>query len=136
MPKLSLNADNQKKLPVTDASDRAFRRLVTETIRRCPKKRAQVADELTMILGSRVTAHMLNSFTSDAKRAFRFPGFFIRPFCEITGDDALQRQVLSPRLLRLLELGEAAAEALDDRAQRSLLARGDRKSRCGKRGQR
>ena len=91
--------------PPRDA-DSALRNLVTQAIRGCPKSREQVADELSIRLGQRVSIHMLNDFSSQAKKSARFPGSFIEPFCAIAGDDRLQRLVMGPRLRRLVEFAE------------------------------
>jgi hypothetical protein len=56
---------------------------------------------------------MLNSFTAEHKRAARFPALFLLSFCEITGDDRLQREILSPRLRELLQLGELVVRLIE-----------------------
>jgi hypothetical protein len=63
--------------------DRALRELISDAIRRSPKKRTQIAEELTALLGIRVTEHMLNDFTSDSKKGVRFPLLFCEALCEI-----------------------------------------------------
>jgi hypothetical protein len=86
--------------------DRAIRNLIAEIIRSSPQSRDVLADEMSRITGQRITRRMLDDFSALSKRAHRFPLSFVVAFCEITGDDRLQRMALSPRLRKLLELGE------------------------------
>ncbi len=101
--------------------DSELRRLVTEMIRRCPKKRLQIAEELSAKLGHRVTEHMLNDFTSEGKKPARFPAYFIAPLCEIVGSDELQRFVMSDRLRKLLDFAEREVAAQREQRDRDAL---------------
>ncbi len=105
MPKLVEKIGSPRQIEEPDA-DAKLRHLVADMIRRCPKKRAQVAEELSTRLGQRITEHMLNDFTSEGKKPARFPACFIAPFCEIVGSDELQRFVMSERLRKLLDFAE------------------------------
>ena len=104
-----------------DDPDTILRRLVTEAIRHCPKKRAQIAEELTSLLGLRVTEHMLNDFTSTRKKPARFPAVFIAPLCQITGDDSLQRFVMGAHLRKLVEFGERELAGFRSQREREAL---------------
>ncbi len=53
---------------------------------------------------------MLNDFTSECKKAVRFPAAWVEAFCSIVEDDRLQRLLLSPRLRMLIELAERELE--------------------------
>jgi hypothetical protein len=101
------------------ASDRALRDLVAEIIRQSPKKRPQLAEELSVATGQHITSFMLDCFTATGKS--RFPAIFIQAFSEITGDDRLQRFVMSPRLRRLVEFAEAELKAARDERKRARL---------------
>ena len=102
-------------------ADAALRALLTQAIRRCPKSRQQIADELGARLGQRITVYMLNDFTSESKKPARFPACFIAPLCEVIGSDDLQRFVLSERLRRLLDFAERELAAIrSDRERRHL----------------
>ncbi len=101
--------------------DSELRRLVTEMIRRCPKKRLQIAEELSAKLGHRVTEHMLNDFTSEGKKPARFPAYFIAPLCEIVGNDELQRFVMSERLRKLVDFAEREVAAQREQRDRDAL---------------
>jgi hypothetical protein len=104
-------------------ADVSLRHIVRRAIRESRRKKTpeQIAEDLSKCIGKDVTVHMLNAFTSESKKPARFPALFIEPLCEITGDDRLQRFVLSDRLRKLLRLGEAAAEVLGGHAQQRLL---------------
>ena len=91
---------------------KAIRRLVDAAILCSGMSRDQIADELTKQVGEPVTSMMLFGWTSESKKRIRFPAGFVLAFCEITGDDQLQRFVMGPRLRRLLSLGEAEVEKL------------------------
>lgn len=101
--------------------DLRLRELLTQIIRQCPKKRTQIAEELSDSLGQRVTVHMLNDFTSESKKPARFPALFIVPFCRVTGDDRLQRFVMGPRLRKLVEFAERELAASQDEIERARL---------------
>ncbi len=94
--------------------DSRLRRLISDVIRACPKSRGAIAAELSLRLGREVSVRMLNLFTSQGEQSMRFPAAWLPELCEVTGDDRLQREVLSARLLRCLELGEAAARLLGE----------------------
>lgn len=88
-------------------ADSTLRALIAGVIKSSPKSREEIADELTGRLGTRVTAGMLRDFTAESKGKARFPAVWIPLFCDILGDDSLQRELLGPRLRQLLALAEA-----------------------------
>ena len=93
--------------------DAMVRRTISQAIRDCSKSREQIADEMTEILGVRVTVSMLNDFTASAKRLCRWPAAWDRAFCAVTGDHELLIcrvraagfTVIGPVERDLLELG-------------------------------
>lgn len=103
------------------ASDGDLRALLTQAIRRCSKSRQQIADELSVLLGQRITVYMLNDFTSESKKPARFPACFIAPLCEVIGSDELQRFVLSERLRRLLDFAERELASIRSERERKRL---------------
>ncbi|MBZ5697903.1 MAG: hypothetical protein LAN18_05090 [Acidobacteriia bacterium] len=109
-------------------SQLTLRNLITILIRKCPKSRAQIAEELTALTGQRVTAQSLYGFTSFANKQTRFPAEFVEPFCQIVGNDELQRHLLSARLVDLLALGEVAHSTLSEATERALRAGKRRRS--------
>ncbi|MBZ5531821.1 MAG: hypothetical protein LAO20_10345 [Acidobacteriia bacterium] len=113
--------------------DTALRLLVTEIIKRCPKKREQIAEELSSRLGQHITVHILNSYTSAVNRSSRFPAAWLEAFSEIVGDDRLEKYVISKRNRDVLEFGEAAANVLTETVRKGLRFIARRKPRKGKR---
>jgi hypothetical protein len=100
--------------------DTAIRRHISDAMRRSSKSRAEIAEEMSRRLECRVTASMLNDYTAETKGAARFPAAWIVALCEVTGDDRLQRLVLSARLQKLLGLAER--ELNNIRAEREKIA--------------
>lgn len=100
-----------------------FRAAVTKAIRSCQKSRAEVAGEMTGLLlaagildkeaGQRVTARMLDCFTSPSKKAHRFPAEFIEALCEVTGDFSLLDSLETAERLRQIELGRRFEELME-----------------------
>jgi hypothetical protein len=72
------------------------------------RKRAEVAEGMSRLVGRHFTTSMLADFTrnGNGKRQVRFPLAWASAFCAVTGDDSLQRHVLSETLREALELGE------------------------------
>jgi hypothetical protein len=91
--------------------DAKLREAVSKAIKRSKKGRDVIARQLTEEVGFKVTARMLNDFSSLAKKPSRFPAVLIRAFCKVTGDDELHRIIMSPRLRRLLRLADAELHA-------------------------
>lgn len=110
--------------------DSALRQLITEIIRHCPKKREQIAEELSLRVGQRITVHMLNAFTSDSNKWSRFPAVWLEAFSEIVGDDRLERYVISKRNRDVLEFGEIAITVLGDATREGLKALKSRRSQA------
>jgi hypothetical protein len=99
-------------------SDRTLRNLIAAAIKRSPKKRLQIAEELTAFLGIRVTEHMLNDFTSDNKKSVRFPLLFTAALCDILEDDSIALFALRPGIRAKLEFAELQLKGC--RTQREL----------------
>jgi hypothetical protein len=110
-------------MPDQQPSDAALRKLITDIIRRCPKKREQIAEELSARLGQHITVHMLNAFTSDSNKWSRFPAAWLQAFSEVSGDDRLERYVISKRNRDVLEFGEVAITVINDAARKKLMRR-------------
>lgn len=86
--------------------DSNLRKLLSKLIAQSPKKRPQIAEEMSKHTGQRISADMLNDWTSECHRAARFPAVFIEAFCEVVGSDVLQRHVMGARLRGVVELRE------------------------------
>jgi len=101
--------------------DAALRALLRRIIRNCPKKREQIAEELRA-RGFAVTSHTLNDYTAEGREGKGFGAFplkLIQAFCEVVGDDRLQRYAAGPRLARAAKIGEDVAEVLSERKRKS-----------------
>jgi hypothetical protein len=113
------NEAEAKPLPASFDIDSTVRRLVNEAIRSCPNKsRAQIAEEMSYLLGQRVTEPMLDSYTADSKKENRFPVAFAAAFCHATGDgrvlEAIAQKVglvvVHQEEMQLIRLGKLALE--------------------------
>jgi hypothetical protein len=59
-------------------------------IRKAPKSRESIADEMTSLTGERVTVSMINNWTSDS-HPHEMPGRLYAAFCVASGDTELIR---------------------------------------------
>lgn len=100
-------------------SDLLLRQLLSKCIDSSGKGRAQIARELSEVVGREFNVSQINDYTATTKTAARFPAAYIPAFCEVTGSDALLRFLFTPKIRSLVELGECELEA-----QRQLRAKG------------
>jgi hypothetical protein len=104
------------KIGTHQSLDSALRGLLTNLLaqysKRSNKSREQIAEEMSVHTGLRISKRMLNDWTAESKKPARFPAFLIESFCEVTGDDRLQRWAVGKRLGAFLELGELCARIL------------------------
>lgn len=107
--------------------DAVIRSLLADIIRRSPKKRQQIAEEMGLLLGVRITSFMLDCFTSVGKASHRFPAAWIEAFCLVTNDNRLQRLVMGSHFGKLVDYAErdlkAAREERDRKSLREELLR-------------
>lgn len=93
--------------------DAIVRRAISSAIKGCRLSRIEIAEQMTRLLGVRVTEKMLNSYSGESNQAYRWPAAWDRAFSQVTGDDALLTcrvieaglHVLTPQEYELLELG-------------------------------
>ncbi len=114
--------------------DLRLRQLLSRIMADCGKDRPQIARELSQRVDRNVTVDTLNDYTRTTKTASRFPAAYIKAFCEVTGDDSLQRFFLGRKLLKLIEIGELEISSQKNRAAkesalRDLSARADGEGR-------
>jgi hypothetical protein len=85
-----------------------LRRLMTDAITRSRKTAPEVAEEMTNRLDRPITGSMIYELTrnGDPGREFRLLATWVPAFCEITGDDRLQRWLAGPQLRELIAFGE------------------------------
>lgn len=95
---------------VSTPPDWPVRQLIATEIKRSDKKRPQIALEMSALIGTPVTEHMLNDFTSKSKSGARFPAAFVKAFCEVVGSSALQRSLQDETTLALIQVGERARD--------------------------
>jgi hypothetical protein len=103
-------------------TDHRLRRIITDAIRQCPKKRQQIAEEMERFLelpARSITVNMLNDFSSDGAKKTRFPAAFVDAFCSVVGDSRLKGEILGPRGRRLLRIGEDVSEMLAEDKRRA-----------------
>ena len=89
------------------------RSILVDSIRACGKSRIEIADEMSRLLGRKVTERMLNAFTAESKEEHRWPAEFDRAFCAATGDNRLLTcrveaaglRVINAEEEKLLDLG-------------------------------
>ncbi|MBZ5509949.1 MAG: hypothetical protein LAN70_02155 [Acidobacteriia bacterium] len=107
----------------TEDLDAELRRLISRMIKDSPKKRKEIAAEMSVRLPRPVSESMLNDFTRPGKKAARFPAVFVPVFSQVVGDDRLQRYLLGPRLRKLLDFAERELRARSDQRERDRLRR-------------
>ena len=90
-----------------------IRQAISEAMHNSGKSRAQLADEMSYLLGSVVTERMLNGFAAESREDLRFPAQFDRALAEVTGDTRILTcrvekaglVVITPEEKLILELG-------------------------------
>jgi hypothetical protein len=107
----------QLSRPVNDDCDAALRRILSDILTESSEKRHDIAEKLSARAGRRISCSMLNAFAAPSNETARFPAALIVHLCEITGDDRLQRFVMGPRLLRLVEFAERELSAYRDQRE-------------------
>ena len=102
-----------EKTALGTRAEMIFRALLADTMKQSGKSRAQIADELTQILGGRIAKNVLDDCVRSRRRGrkVRFPAAWIPALCEVTGSDEPQRHLLSGRLRHLLVIGENVTDA-------------------------
>jgi hypothetical protein len=69
--------------------DQLVRTTISASIKTSSLSRDQIADAMTVMLGLRVTAKMLNNYTSETMQPNRFPAAWDRAFCAAVSDNSL-----------------------------------------------
>jgi hypothetical protein len=107
------------------------RAALTEAIRTSGKSRAQIADEMTYLVGRKITERMLNGYTAESQEDYLFPAELTRAFCTATNDIGLIRciaelhrhHIIDEHEVELLELGRAYQLRTEADAQMEMLQR-------------
>jgi hypothetical protein len=84
----STEAEIDRKELVSGSFNDAYlvRQVITEAMHRSGKSRAQLADEMSYLLGTVVTERRLNGFAAESREDLLFPAQFARAMAEVTGD--------------------------------------------------
>ncbi len=110
---IPLQLDRSQVTPGSLNDAHMIRVILGEAIRLCGKSRAQIADEMSFLTGTRVTDVMLNGFSAESRTDIRWPAEFARAFAMATGDDRILKcqaeaagyRVISGPDIDLLEIG-------------------------------
>jgi hypothetical protein len=89
------------------------RNVLMRSIKSCPKSRAQIAEEISILAGREVSEISLSKYTAESRTDYRWPAELDRAFCAVTSDDTLLRcraelagyQVISAAEAKILEIG-------------------------------
>jgi len=112
------------ELDLPDA-ERVFRRLLSDALSACLEKhdiqRIQLARDLSASSRQPVSLAMLNAFASQSNTTARFPAFLVPSLCAVLKDDRLQRYLMGPRLLSLVEYAERELAGFRDQREREVL---------------
>jgi hypothetical protein len=103
----------EKPLPGSMNDDLLVRSVITDAIKLSGKSREQIAEDMSYLLATDVTARMLSAFTAESKEQHRWPGAWNRAFCYATDDYRLMTCTLAAAGVRavtaqeesLIELG-------------------------------
>jgi hypothetical protein len=117
---------------VKDPLEAALRKLLKGLISQSRKSRANIADEMSLRVERKISKRMVDDWISPKQRA-RFPAAFIEVFCEVIGDDTLQRHVMGARLRGIVELREQQLTWVADSLRAELLKPKPQRKPKGKR---
>jgi hypothetical protein len=102
-------------LPGSYDLDHQVRTILSDACRQQRLSRAEIAQQMSRLLGRSVTERILNDFTADSHELHRFPLAWTAAFCHVTNDfrllDVIVRrlgaQLINSEQARLLDLGRA-----------------------------
>ncbi len=83
-----------------------IRAIITEAIRKSPKSREEIGEEISRLVGERVSIRMLNSYTSEAAEQHRWPSQYTRAFCYVVEDWTLLRCIVERAGFHLITQAE------------------------------
>jgi len=94
-----------------------LRHLLSETLKRCPYDRFEVAARMSRALGTDISKHQLDAWTAESREAWRFPMEYAAAFAHATETYALIEFLAAKRGCRVL-IGEDALLAEVGRLER------------------
>lgn len=106
-----------------------LRDILNASIKSSGKSRDHIADEMSLLLQTRVSRRALDLYTAESAEQNRFPMQYARAFCQVTGDTTLLRalpelaglKVIDEEEQALLELGREFLRQKDAAAKMSAL---------------
>jgi len=103
-----------------DDLDGSLCKKLSDLINASPKSREQIAEGMTALANIPISECMINNWTAKAERGehsrrSRFPAFLIPIFCQVIGNDELQRWAAGQRLADLAKFAELALKCLEKR---------------------
>jgi hypothetical protein len=108
-------------------SEAALRAILAGVLKGCrTKSRAQIADELTRATGRPVSQSMLDELCSESKQRLRVPLSWVRPICEMTGNNDLAIASMPEALRERAEIGALVLDGsgrLEEAARRAAALR-------------
>jgi hypothetical protein len=93
--------------------DLALRKFVTETFRKHPLSKPQIADMLAERLGEPVSLSRLDSYTALTKVSARMPAYFLRALCDVLNSDDILLYLARPSLRKKVAFVEEARKLRD-----------------------
>ena len=66
-----------------------IRNVLIQSIKNCGKSRAQIAEEMELLLDRPITLRMIDGFTADSRSDRKWPAEYDRAFARVTGDDSI-----------------------------------------------
>lgn len=84
--------------------------MLTETFRKHPLSKTEIANRLSTLLGEPVTLSRLDSYTASTKVSARLPAYFLRALCEVLGSDEILLFLARPCIRRQVEFSEKVRE--------------------------
>jgi hypothetical protein len=103
--------EGEKNSGISKPPDSALRQLLTQAIKQSGKKRPEIASEMSLLVGVKVTQHMLYDFTAQKKPSARFPACFVKAFCSVVGSSSIQTLLYDEQTVALMALGERVRKA-------------------------
>jgi hypothetical protein len=101
-------------LPGGCNDDSIVRGILADAIKRSDQSREQIAERMSFLLATSITADMLNNFTANGKVSHRFPLAWLRAFCQSTGDWRLMRHVAEESGFLLISEADADVVTLGE----------------------
>ncbi len=87
-----------------------LRHLLSDVLKACPKSRADVAAQMSVLTGDHITVHMLNAWTAESREGWRFALEYLPAFEVATETTAITAWIASLRGGKVL-IGKEALDA-------------------------